>query len=46
MGHVVHDGAFRAREGNWQVRPSGLLIVTILNLVLWSILAALIVHAF
>lgn len=46
MGHVVHDGAFRARASNWQVRPSGLLIVTILNLVLWSVLAALIIHAF
>jgi hypothetical protein len=45
MGHVVHDGAFRARAGGGQVRPGGLLIVTILNLVLWSVLAALIVHA-
>jgi hypothetical protein len=51
MAHVVHDVAFRARaSGNrpsrgQKVRPSGFLVVTILNLVLWSALIALIVRA-
>jgi hypothetical protein len=42
---MAHDIAFRAQAAGGQVRPGGLLIVTVINLVLWSVLVALIVHA-
>jgi hypothetical protein len=49
MGHVVRDVAFRARASNRpsnrQVRPSGLLIVTVFSVMLWAGLAVLIVRA-
>ena len=45
MGHVVRDVAFRAQASSRQVRPSGLLIVTVFTLMSWAGLAVLIVRA-
>ncbi|EJL38090.1 hypothetical protein PMI01_00265 [Caulobacter sp. AP07] len=45
MGHVVRDVAFRARISRQQVRPSGLLVVTVVTLILWAGLAMLIIRA-
>ena len=45
MGHVVREIAFRARASSRQIRPSGLLIVTIFTLMFWTGMAVLIIRA-
>jgi hypothetical protein len=45
MGHVVRGGAYRARQDGRQGRLGWLLLISAINLMLWSGVIALIAHA-